>query len=35
MDLEALLGTRVFLELFVRAEPGWAEDPQRLAELGL
>jgi GTP-binding protein Era len=35
VDLEALLGTRVFLELFVRAEPGWAEDPHRLAELGL
>ena len=35
IDLEALLGTRVFLELFVRSEPGWAEDPHRLAELGL
>jgi GTP-binding protein Era len=35
LDLEALLGTRVFLELFVRTEPGWAEDPHRLAELGL
>jgi GTP-binding protein Era len=33
--LEALLGTRVFLELFVRVEPGWAENPRRLAELGL
>jgi GTP-binding protein Era len=33
--LEALLGTRVFLELFVRVEPGWADNPRRLAELGL
>ncbi len=34
-ELEALLGTRVFLELFVRVEPGWAGNPRRLAELGL
>ena len=33
--LESLLGARVFLELFVRVEPGWAENPRRLAELGL
>jgi len=33
--LEALLGRRVFLELFVRAEPGWTENPRRLTELGL
>ncbi len=33
--LEELLGMRVFLELFVRVEPGWAADPRRLAELGL
>ena len=33
--LEALLGTRVFLELFVRVEPGWTENPRRLSELGL
>jgi GTP-binding protein Era len=33
--LEALLGTRVFLELFVRVEPGWSANPRRLAELGL
>ena len=32
---EQLLGTRVFLELFVRVEPGWADNPRRLAELGL
>jgi GTP-binding protein Era len=33
--LEALLGTRVYLELFVRVEPGWSGNPRRLAELGL
>jgi GTP-binding protein Era len=35
LGLEALLGTRVFLELFVRVEPGWATDRRRLAELGI
>jgi GTP-binding protein Era len=35
LELEALLGVRVFLELFVRVEPGWARDPRRLRELGL
>jgi GTP-binding protein Era len=34
-EIEGLLGTKVFLELFVRVEPGWAESPRRLAELGL
>jgi GTP-binding protein Era len=34
-EIEALLGTKVFLELHVRVEPGWAESPRRLAELGL
>jgi GTPase len=33
--LERLLGTRVFLELFVRVEPGWSDNPRRLEELGL
>jgi GTPase len=33
--LERLLGMRVFLELFVRVEPGWTDNPRRLAELGL
>jgi GTP-binding protein Era len=33
--LERLLGPRVFLELFVRVEPGWSDDPRRLEELGL
>ena len=34
-EIEALLGTKVFLELFVRVEPGWSESPRRLSELGL
>jgi GTPase len=34
-EIEELLGTKVFLELFVRVEPGWAEKPRRLSELGL
>jgi GTP-binding protein Era len=35
LELETLLGRKVFLELFVRTEPGWARNPRRLAELGL
>jgi GTPase len=35
LELEALLGRKVFLELFVRTEPGWARNPRRLEELGL
>ena len=35
LELEALLGTRLFLELFVRVEPGWARNRRRLQELGL
>jgi GTP-binding protein Era len=35
LELEALFGVRVFLELFVRVEPGWARNPRRLRELGL
>ena len=34
-EIEALLGTKVFLELFVRVEAGWSESPRRLMELGL
>lgn len=33
--LERLFGNRVYLELFVRVEPGWSRNPRRLAELGL
>lgn len=32
--LEALLESRVFLELWVKVEPRWAERPRRLAALG-
>jgi GTP-binding protein Era len=32
--LEALLETRVFLELWVKVEPDWAARPRRLAALG-
>jgi len=35
LDLEGLFGRKVFLELFVRVEPGWAENTRRLKELGL
>jgi GTP-binding protein Era len=32
--LETLLETRVFLELWVKVEPNWAQRPRRLAALG-
>jgi GTP-binding protein Era len=35
LELEALFGAKVFLELFVRVEPGWARSRRRLKELGL
>jgi GTP-binding protein Era len=34
-DLEALLGTRLFLELFVRVQADWTKKPARLREFGL
>jgi GTP-binding protein Era len=33
-EIEALLGTRVHLDLFVKHEPGWARRPKRLKSLG-
>jgi GTP-binding protein Era len=33
LDLEEFLGRRVFLDLHVRVEPGWRENPRLLAEL--
>jgi len=33
-SLETLLETRVFLELWVKVEPNWAQRPRRLAALG-
>ncbi len=34
-DLEHLLGCRVYLELAVKATPGWSRDPRSLAAFGL
>ncbi|MDX8411932.1 MAG: KH domain-containing protein, partial [Mariprofundaceae bacterium] len=34
-NLERLLGCHVRLNLWVRVQPGWFDDPRRLAELGL
>jgi GTPase len=34
-EIEALLGTKVFLELWVRVEKDWREDPRALRRLGL
>ena len=35
LQLEAFFDAKVFLELFVRVERDWAENPRRLKELGL
>jgi GTPase len=35
LELEEVLGRRVFLELFVRVERGWTKNPRKLKELGL
>ena len=32
-ELEALLGTKIFLEMFVKVDPGWRENPMRVREL--
>jgi len=34
-DIEAFLGTRVFLGLFVKVRAGWREDPRVLERMGL
>jgi GTP-binding protein Era len=34
-ELERLFGCRVFLELFVRVDPGWTQNPHLLNEMGL
>ena len=34
LGLEALLGRRVYLELFAKLEPGWSRRPNRLKSLG-
>jgi GTP-binding protein Era len=33
-DLEALLAARVFLELWVKVERNWREDPRALRRMG-
>jgi GTP-binding protein Era len=33
-EIEALLGTRVHLELWVKVDPSWAKDKDRIEELG-
>jgi GTP-binding protein Era len=35
MELEAILGSRLYLELFVKVEPQWTRNEKRLTELGL
>lgn len=32
-ELEALLGTKIFLEMFVKVDPGWRENPMKVREL--
>jgi GTP-binding protein Era len=34
-ELEALLGCKIFLELFIRVDKDWSQRPHRLAEMGL
>ena len=34
-DLETLLGCRIFLELFIRVDSGWTQNPRLLTEMGL
>jgi GTP-binding protein Era len=34
-ELETLLGCRIFLELFVRVDPDWTQNPHLLTEMGV
>ena len=34
-ELEKILGSKIFLELFIRVDPGWTQDPNALNEMGL
>jgi GTP-binding protein Era len=34
LELENIFGTRVFLTVVVKVEPGWTRDPRRVAEYG-
>ncbi len=33
-EIERLLGCRIYLELFVRVQPGWTESERMLKEFG-
>jgi GTPase len=35
VELEEILGARVFLEVTVKVEPNWTKDPRKVAEYGL
>uniref|UniRef100_I2PXB6 GTPase Era n=1 Tax=Desulfovibrio sp. U5L TaxID=596152 RepID=I2PXB6_9BACT len=35
IDIEEMLGSKVFLELWVKVRPNWADDPALLRDLGL
>jgi GTP-binding protein Era len=35
VELEQILGARVFLEVTVKVEPNWTKDPRKVAEYGL
>jgi GTP-binding protein Era len=35
LEIEDMIGSQVFLELWVKVRPGWADDPALLRELGL
>lgn len=32
-EMETLLGTKIFLEMFVKVDPGWRENPMKVREL--
>jgi GTP-binding protein Era len=34
-EMEALFGAKIFLELWVKVEKNWREDPRALRRLGL
>ena len=34
-DMESLLGTKVYLELFVKVKSGWSRSAQSLRDLGI
>ena len=34
-ELEKIFGCRIFLELFIRVDPDWTQNPNLLTEMGL